>query len=185
MKVEQYREEYAGFNESLLREFYLHYSGQKPALDLAPIYERHRDLFTLDSIADLSQQLQQTSEHFETARASLRHLLTFAINNYLEAQVQNLTEQVSGQEASATAEWDGRMITFQETAIAVANEADRTRRNDLFETRISMIQASNDIRVERLSKLHEASRSVRSVESSVDRVAAPQSDDLSAATQQD
>lgn len=160
MNVEQFREEYTTFNESLLREFYLHYSGQKLDLDLAPIYERHSDLYSLSSIENLRRQLNETSNHFETARTGLKHLLTFAMNNFLEAQVQELTEQVSGQEASATLEWKGRAMTFQETAIAVANETDRKLRNDIFETRISMIQASNDLRAERLSKLHEASRSV-------------------------
>src|SRR5262249_48203460 len=178
MKVEQYREEYASFNEGLLREFYLHYSGQKPVLDLGPIYERHHDLFSFESIADLRQNLSQTSEHFETARASLKHLLTFAINNFIEAQVESLTEQVSGQEASATVEWDGRVMTFQETAIAVANQADRAVRNDLFQARVSMIQASNDLRAERLSKLHEASRSIGLIESPIENAAVLPSDVL-------
>jgi len=184
MKVEQYREEYASFNEGFLREFYLHYSGQKPALDLGPIYERHRGLFSLESIAGLRQHLSETSEHFETTRASLRHLLTFAINNFLEAQVESLTEQVSGQEASATVEWDGRVMTFQETAIAVANQADRALRNDLFQTRASMIRASNDLRAERLSKLHEASRSIGPIESPIDSAAAPRTDNSAGAGRQ-
>jgi hypothetical protein len=169
MKVEQYRQEYAGFNEDLLREFYLHYSGQKLDLELQPIYERHRDLYSLGSIDNLKQDLNDTSEHFHTTRAALRHLLTFATNNFLEAQVETLTEQVSGREASASVEWQGRKITFQETAIAVANEADRGLRNDIFQTRISMIHASNDLRLERLRKLHEAATRVGFVEALSDR----------------
>src|SRR5262249_25046377 len=82
-------------------------------------------------------------------------------NNFLEAQVEHLTEQVSGREASAGVEWHGRLMTFQETAIAVANETNRALRNDLFQIRISMIQDLNDLRAERLSKLHEASRTMR------------------------
>ena len=156
MKLEQYRQEYAGFNEDLLREFYLHHSGQKLNLELGPIYRRYSDLYSLDSIDLLTQHLNDTSEHFQTARAGVRHLLTFAINNCLEAQVETLTEQVSEREASATVEWAGGRLTFQETAIAIANETDRARRNEIFQSRISMIQASNDLRAERLSKLHDA-----------------------------
>ena len=168
MRVEEYRQEYAGFNESLLREFYLHHSGQKPDLELGPIYERYAELFRLDSIDSLRQELSSTSKHFETARAGLRHLLTFAINNFLEAQVEKLTEEISAQEASAAVEWAGRSMTFQETAIAIANESDRGLRNELFEARISMIRASNDLRAERLSKLHDASRTIGPVEMTAD-----------------
>ena len=173
MKVEQYRQQYASFNEDLLREFYLHYSGQKIALELGPIYERHGDLFSLESIDDLRQHLNDTSDHFETARAALKHLLTFAINNFLEAQVKSLTEQVSRQEASAAVEWEGRSMTFQETAIAVANQTDRGLRNDLFEARTSMIEASNDLRAERLSQLHETSKLLGFKESLTDRCEPP------------
>src|SRR5215470_1878425 len=164
MKVEEYRQEYASFNEDLLREFYLHYSGQKQDLELGPIYERYSGLFTRDEIASLRQHLSETAEHFETARTGVRHLLSFAVNNFLEAQVEHLTEQVSGREASAGVEWDGRLMTFQETAIAIANETNRALRNDLFQIRISMIQDLNDLRAERLSKLHEASRTMRLME---------------------
>jgi hypothetical protein len=160
MKLEQYRQEYAGFNEDLLREFYLHHSGQKLNLELEPIYERHSDLYSLDSIDQLRQQFNDTSEHFQTARASVGHLLTFAINNFLEAQVKTLTEQVSKREASATVEWGGGRLTFQESAIAIANETDRKLRNDIFQARVLMIQASNDLRAERLLKLHEAATGI-------------------------
>src|SRR5262249_45820865 len=104
MKVEEYRQQNADFNESLLREFYLHYSGQKPDLELGPIYDRHSDLFSLDSIGRLRQDLSYTSEHFETSRTGLRHLLTFAINNFIEAQVKKLTEEISTREALAAVE---------------------------------------------------------------------------------
>lgn len=160
MKLEQYRQEYASFNEHLLREFYLHHSGQKLNLELGPIYERYSELYSLDSIDLLRQHLNDTSEHFQTARAALGHLLTFAINNFLEAHVETLTEQVSRQEASATVEWRGGRLTFQETAIAIANETDRALRNDIFQSRISLIQASNYLRAERLSKLHEVARRI-------------------------
>ena len=168
MRVEEYRQQYADFNESLLREFYLHYSGQKPDLELGPTYERHRDLFRLDSIDKLRQDLSYTSKHFETTRTSLRHLLSFAINNFLEAQVEKLTEEIGTREASAAVDWAGQLMTFQETAIAIANEPDRTLRDELFQARIGMIKASNDLRAQRLSKLHEASRTIGPVESPVD-----------------
>jgi hypothetical protein len=172
MRVEEYRQDYASFNEDLLREYYLHHSGQKPDLELGPIYARHSDLFTVESIDRLRQDLRETSNHFETARAGLRHLLSFAINNFLEARVENLTEEISAREASAAVDWAGRLMTFQETAIAIANESNRALRNELFQARISMIRASNDLRAERLSKLHEAARNIGPVEPRVEIPAA-------------
>src|SRR5205814_2996057 len=77
--LDQYRRDYAEFNAALMREHYRFGSGQKATLDLAAVYERFSDLFSRDTIAKLQQQLDDTSEHFETERAALDHLLRFAV----------------------------------------------------------------------------------------------------------
>src|SRR5689334_13357483 len=97
--LETYRREYAEFNSQWGREYYLVLSGQKDNLELTRIYERYSDLFTQDSIAQLKQLLEEASPNFETNRASISHLLTFATDQFLENAAKVLTEEISHYES--------------------------------------------------------------------------------------
>ena len=68
--LEEYRRQYAEFNSTWMREYYLFLSGQKADLEIAPIYDRYSDLFTRDSIASLKQSLDESPDHFETERTA-------------------------------------------------------------------------------------------------------------------
>jgi hypothetical protein len=157
--LDQYRRDYAEFNAAVLREHYLFGSGQKVTLELAHLYERFSDLFSRDTIEKLKQQLDETSAHFESGRASLRHLLNFAVEQFLEDTVKALTEEISAHEAAAMIEFAGRTITFQEATVALATERDRATRQAIDNKRLAVIADANDLRAERLLKLHEAARS--------------------------
>ena len=96
--LDEYRREYTDFNTACLREQYLFHSGQKSGLEIAPIYDRYSDLFSLDSITRLKKNLEDTPAHFETERASLNRLLAFAVEQFLENSVKELTESISAYE---------------------------------------------------------------------------------------
>ena len=158
--LDQYRHDYAEFNAAAMREHYLFGSGQKATLDLARIYERFGDLFSRDAIEKLQQQLDETSAHFETERASLGHLLHFAVAEFLEDAVKALTKEINDYEAEATVELAGRTLTFQDATVALATERDRATRQAIDSKRLAVVAAANDLRAERLLKLHEAARSL-------------------------
>jgi hypothetical protein len=158
--LEEYRRGYAEFNHAYLKEYYLFLSGQKTSLDIDRIYERYGELFTKDSIDRLKQALAETSEHFETDRAGTRRLLVFSIEQYLEASVKDLIREISEYESAATIRSSGREMAFQEAAAAISVESDRERRRALFKKRAEVIDSSNDLRAERLAKLHGAARSL-------------------------
>lgn len=143
-----------------MREYYLFLSGQKTALELTRIYERYSDLFTLDSILRLKRLLDESSPDFETLRASINHLLIFATDHYLENTAKTLTEEVSRFESRSTIAWQGREITFQEAFVAIKTERNRESRRGIYQKRAALIEASNDLRAERIAKLHEAARSL-------------------------
>jgi hypothetical protein len=157
--LDQYRRDYAEFNATAMRERYLFDSGRKARLELSPIYERFGDLFSRDAIEKLQQQFDDTDEHFETERAALSHLLCFATEQFLENAVRELTEEISASQA-ATVEWAGRTLTFQEAIVALATESDCATRRALDRRRLAIIASANDLRAERLVKLHEAARSL-------------------------
>ncbi len=158
--LEEYRRQYAEFNSIWMREYYLFLSGQKVDLEIAPIYDRYGDLFTKESIDGLKRSLDETSEHFESDRKSIKHLLIFAVEQYLENSAKNLTEAISEYESEATVEWAGRRMTFQDSAVAIRTEQDRTSRRSIYNKRADIIEASNDLRAERIRKLHETARSL-------------------------
>ncbi len=158
--LNEYRREYAEFHAAAMREYYLFLSGQKTSLELAPIYERYSDLFTRDAIAKLNQTLEETPAHFETERMSVRRLLNFSVEQFLENSIKELTEQISEYEAAAKIESSGREMTFQDSAVAIATERDRLARRAIYEKRIAVIESSNDLRAERLTRLHETARAL-------------------------
>ncbi len=158
--LDEYRSEFVAFHSALTREYYLHLSGQKADLHLTPIYDRYSDLFSHGTIARLRQHQAGRAEHFETERAGGQRLIAFAVENFLEGAAKQLTEEISHYEARATLEWRGQTITFQAALIAIKNEADRHRRRALYEQRAALIEASNDLRAERLMTLHETARAL-------------------------
>ncbi len=158
--LEEYRRDYVDFNTAAMREYYLFLSGQKSELEIARIYDRYSDLFTKDSIARLKRELAGSVDHFDTQRAAANRLLSFAVDHFLENSVTELTEEIGRYEAAATVEWQGRRLSFQDSIVAVQLEPDRELRRALYKRRAGVIDQSNDLRIERLEKLHEAARSL-------------------------
>ena len=117
--LDEYRREYTDFNTACLREQYLFHSGQKSGLEIAPIYDRYSDLFSFDSITRLKKSLEDTPEHFQTERASLNRLLAFAVEQFLENSVKELTESISAYEVATAIELNGREMTFHDAAAAI------------------------------------------------------------------
>lgn len=154
--LEDFTREYAEFNAALILETYLFHSGQKAQLELRPIYERYGDLFTFDSVARLKAQVEETPGHFEAKRASLRRLFAFAIDQFLASSVKSLTEAIGEYESKATVDWSARRMTFHDCSIELTSEPNREARRLLFERRARVIKDSNDLRAERIVKLHEA-----------------------------
>jgi hypothetical protein len=156
--LETYRREYAEFNSQWGREYYLVLSGQKDNLELTRIYERYSDLFTREAISQLKQQLAEAPVDFESQRVSINHLLTFAADQFLEDAAKVLTEEISRYESQSSIEWKGQKIHFQEAYVAIKTEKDRQARQAIYKKRTEIIAASNDLRAERLEKLHQAAR---------------------------
>lgn len=158
--LDEYTSEFIEFNTGQMSEYYLYLSGQKADLELAPIYDRYGDLFSRDAIAALRRRLDGCPEHFETERAAHKRLLNFAIDHYLENSVKEFTEEISQYEATASLDWKGQRLTFQDTTVAIRTETDRDLRREIYKKRAAIIEASNDLRTERFSRLYDAARAL-------------------------
>jgi hypothetical protein len=157
--LDDYRRDFEDFHTSNAREHYLFHSGQKNCLEIAPIYERYGHLFDRDSIDRLTRELD-LSERSEAENVTINRLLAFAVEQFLENSVKELTEQISQFEATATVEFMGRNMTFQDSAVAIMTERNRESRKAIYGRRLALIDAANDLRTQRIVKLHETACSL-------------------------
>ncbi len=160
MEIEEYRarlEEFTGF---LNGEYFLHYSGQKESLETAGFYSEYSDLFSLDTIREIQNKIENVSPSFGSRRKSLNKLLGFAVEQHLEQSCNPLTEQIAEFESKSTVIWDGRKLSFNQIANELANEPHAFRRRSLNEMRAGVLDKSNCLREERLSTLLAAARTL-------------------------
>jgi hypothetical protein len=158
--LDQYRRDLAEFNIATAREHYLFHSGQKSTLEISEIYERFSHLFDREMLTVFKRQLDGRLIDTGTESASVRRLYAFAVEQFLEDSVKQLTEKVSQYEAAASVEWLGREMTFQEATVAITTECEREKRRGLHRLRLGVIESSNDLRAERLLKLYETAGSL-------------------------
>jgi hypothetical protein len=175
----EYRQQFAHFNEAVMRAYFLHYSGQKEALELEPVYDRYADLFTLDAIGQLRRLLQDTPDHFETTRRGITLLIGFAEDGFIERSVRPLTEDIAASESRATIRYNGHEVSFYRATDQIAHETDPATRRSINHRRIEVIDRSNPQRIERIGQMHRCS-STLGYENYARMISARQGLDLSA-----
>jgi hypothetical protein len=137
--LDAYRAGADRFIAELDEEAYLHYAGHKDTYELAPIYERHADLTTLEAAQSLGLGVN--------GGGGVRELWRFACEGYLGNLTREHAEKIANTEAELEANVDGETIPFRMLRPAIANEPDRARRERLERTR-------NELVVEHLNPLY-------------------------------
>src|SRR5437773_2610943 len=160
MQIEAYRERLELFTESLNRERYLHYSGQKETLETEHLYFEYSDLFSRDAIQEIRIALDNVAPSFESRKKSLQKLLRFALEEHLERSCNLLTEEIAGYESTTTLTWDDKKLFYNQIANQLANEPLTLRRRELNGMRMRLLEASNPMRKERIETLHENARTL-------------------------
>ena len=156
--LSEYRQRFGDFHSELHREDYLFRSGHQRSREVARIRGEHSDLFKSSTIAELRAKLEETPEHRETERASVKRLIAFAVEGALSARAQEVSDEIENYEADALVDWHGQGIPFRASTSLLADEKDFARRRDLFARRAGVIEAVQDLRAERLEKLREGAR---------------------------
>ena len=113
------------FVAELNEEFYLHYAGLKETLDLEQIYERYEELTRLET----AQRL----------RAAPTELWRFACEGFLVNLTREHQSRVAKAEAELEATIDGQTIPYRMLRVAMSNEPERGRRQQLEETRLRLL----------------------------------------------
>jgi len=130
MDLATYRTQAETFTAELGEEYHAHFAGLRAEFDVEPIYAKHADLFTAESVARLREQADAAAAHGEDGARRARMLLDFAVEGHLGLISTDLEGELAQREAGLvlSIEGDGAAIPFREATIVQANEPDRARR---------------------------------------------------------
>jgi oligoendopeptidase F len=131
-ELDDYREQADRFIAAIDEEYYLHYAGHKPSLDLAPIYERFAELTSLE-------QANRVGSAVDGDRR-IRELWRFACQGYLGNLTREHAERTARLEAELTASVDGDEIPYRMLRPTMANEPDRNKRARLEDARNALTE---------------------------------------------
>lgn len=143
------------FSNELMREQYEVGAGLKAELDLVPIYNRYGDLFAEPSVRERIGAMQR-----DQASKEARHLADFAVSNYIENAVKELSEEITNAELKATVEWDGKSIPYQNVRSVLVREPDYRRRHELDHRQVAVMVKQNPQRTKRLVTQHDLARAL-------------------------
>ena len=124
-ELDAYREQADRFISELDEEFYLHYAGLKETFDLAPIYERHKNLTELDQVKSIGLSVN--------GGARVRELWRFACEGYFGELTRDHAEKLAELESELAVSVGGEEIPYRMVRPALANEPDREKRRVLDE----------------------------------------------------
>jgi hypothetical protein len=156
MDLEVYRKESEKFLSELDKEYYLHFSGQKDSLNIAEIYSKHEDLFSLENF-EVLKGLKEKSSGEENKRYS--YLLRFCGEGLIEQQVKELIDEIGEDEAKATIDVDNKEVSFRYSEVLLSNEKDKNKRDLIDDRRNSKVETNfNPKLYEYWSALHEYSK---------------------------
>jgi len=124
-ELDAFRERADRFVADLDEEYYLHFSGLKPTLDVEQVYERYEDLTRLET----AQQM----------RGAPTELWRFACEGYLGNLTRTHQAKLASIEAELEASVDGQTIPYRMLRVVLSNEPDRDKRQRLDETRVRLL----------------------------------------------
>jgi hypothetical protein len=145
--LDEYRRRAERFSEELSRAYYQHLAGQRPELEIEPIYDEYADLFACADVERLRGLAAVAGGDDEKRR--LRYLLQFAFDGLLGLETRAESAELAGLEASLEIDPGDGPIPYRAVPIEQANEPEPDRRAALEEAR-------NAVLVERLNPLHRA-----------------------------
>jgi hypothetical protein len=127
LDLDRYRREADDFMTELMREYYMHFSGQKDEFEIEPIYERHSQLYSRDAV--------------ESLRGSgNRELLMFAVQGLMGQETKAEEAEVARREAALELSVDGEAIPFRQSPVVQANERDPERRAAIEQARLDVTE---------------------------------------------
>ena len=128
ISVDAYRARLEAMNADSGEEWYRHFAGLKPTLELAAVDEEFEELFTLEACRELAAA---------EAPAELRRA---AVEGHLTAATRPITDRIATREATLEVTVERRTIPYREVAPVLVNEPDAPRRRALHDARSAVVE---------------------------------------------
>ncbi len=144
--LERIRLEAEAFLRAASEEEYENLAGLKADSALQAIYDRHAALADRGLVTEVGR----------TRRGVDPALAEFLVGQYAGRATAALTDRLLAAEAAATLELTGERVTYRNAAVAIRNEADRTRRERLAHARDAVDQRLNPLRAELWARRYDA-----------------------------
>ncbi|MFQ5914090.1 MAG: hypothetical protein ACE5JS_12980 [Nitrospinota bacterium] len=145
MDLEAYRQRSEEFTQTLSREYYEGRAGLKERVNFVAIYEAYTDLFTGSVVESVRRSYQRrgATEVDETRRLAL--LLEQVTLSYISNQTRKLRQDTENFESAARVELPGgEKLPYRLSAVRLANEPERKKRQLLEDARRSIVLKKND-----------------------------------------
>jgi hypothetical protein len=137
-------------------EHYLHFSGQKEALEILPIVLRHADVFVPEAVRTALTARDVAADAGERRRATA--LAQAVAELCMERDLAGLADELATAQAQATVAVDGETLPYRGAAVAVQNQLDRGRRRTLERARLAETERLDPLRERLLRRHHELIR---------------------------
>lgn len=130
-ELDAYRLELERFWAEREEEYYLHFAGHKPTLDLESVYERHPALTDLETVRRIGLAVSGSKN---------RELYRFGCEAVVDGRKRELAERTAELEATLETTLDGETIGYRLLPPTIANSPDRSRRQALEEARNALTE---------------------------------------------
>lgn len=118
------------FIAELMKEYYMHMSGQKDSLDIGPIFEKYKHLFSLE-LAGETKDLMEGLSGLELTGA--RNLHSFMIGEYISNAGKEITEELMNHQSTLFIDADDEKLNYHAIIPKIRNETDRDKRKNMFD----------------------------------------------------
>jgi hypothetical protein len=152
-ELDRYRDRIDRFVADLDQEYYEHFAGLKIDFDLDSIYQRYEDITTLEQAKRMGAAADGSFGSTELWR--------FACEGYLGALTRRYEQDAATIEAKLTATVDGEELPFRMLRPAIANSADRRKREQIERLRNELTQEHiNPVLLASHRETHDATRAL-------------------------
>ena len=139
LTIDRLRADGEAMSVALSREFYESGAGLKPDAVLRPIYARYPHVLGDDALALVRDAFAAAPEGSEAQRGA-RLLLDWQVDGLVSRELAAMDEREIAWESQAMVVLpDGARVPYQQTAIDIANSADRTQRLVLERARAALV----------------------------------------------
>ncbi len=135
MNIDEFCIDTENFLSKIDKEYYLHFAGLKPELNLKIIYDEYPQLFDPETVI-FFKGLFNKSEGENRKKA--KHLFEFSAEGYMGNRFSHITDSIANKEASSKIEIEGKDVSFRYSDIVLSNEEDPVKRKLIEDKRLKV-----------------------------------------------